>query len=620
MEKPDAWEKADALFNRALQIRTASLTEARALLEEGLLLSEASDYPAGKANAHYVTGFIFETEGRYVEAVQEFLTCYNLLEACPPPYNRQTQKAATQLAKMYANLGDYVRGLSYLYKELQKTKDTDELHATAQLSNSVSIIYQRMGNQQQAEQFARQCLDIAVRLSDDRLTGISQINMGNVFGQVKDWNNAIMHWEIALAIFERMNDDDMCSSTLGNLGIAYKNTGQYEIAEKLLQNCLTIKKKYSNKFDIVRSYQNLAALYTDKKEFGKALELAEESIVMDEQLQSRSLTYQLWLEKAKALKGLERYEEALEAHEKYSALEKEVFTEESKKQAERIGVQFEIDNKEKEKEIYRLRNIDLVEANEQITRQKEEIESSIRYASRIQAALLPGESLFRSVFPDSFIFYRPRDIVSGDFYWIGKADGFRFIAVADCTGHGVPGALLSVIGNNLFEQAVHKKKITDPAAILNEVSHDLQELLRSDTDTVLSDGMDVAICRIADGNRELVYAGANNAVYIVQQHTVTRLRPDRRPVGTHAIAGMSFGNQSVTLAPGDCVYLGTDGFADQFGGPKAKKFQSRKVEEMLGAVSSLPMTEQYKQVSETFQNWKGNTEQTDDVCIIGVRV
>lgn len=619
MQKNESWEKADALFSRALLIRSSAIAEARNLLEAGNQLAIETGYEAGKANYHYTSGFILETEGRYVDAVQEFLTAYNMLEACEPPYNLQTRKAATQLAKMYANLGDYSRGLKYLYKELQKSEEADDLNTKAQLHNSISIIYQRMGNQQQAELFAKQCLEIAIRVNDDRLTGISQINMGNVFGQAADWDNAIMHWELALAIFERMKDDDMCSSTLGNLGIAYKNTGQFDIAEKLLQDCLTIKKKYNNKFDIVRSKQNLAALYTDKKDFQKALELAEESITLNEQLQTRSLTYQLWLEKAKALKGLGRFADALEAYEKYHSLEKEVFTEESKKQTGRIEVQFEIDKKEKEKEIYRLRNIDLVAANEQITLQKEEIESSIRYARRIQAALLPGESVFRAAFPDSFIFYRPRDIVSGDFYWVANTGGFRFIVVADCTGHGVPGALLSVIGNNLFEQVVHKKRFTDPAKILDEISHDLQELLRSDADTVLSDGMDVAICRI-DADNNLVYAGANNAAYVVRGKNATELPPDRRPVGCYTDSRKRFENRSMKLEPGDCVYLGTDGFADQFGGPKTKRFQRRQVLELLASGNVLPMSEQLERISETFQNWKGANEQTDDVCIIGVRV
>lgn len=621
-----AEERVDLLVKLASEQRFSDLTKALETATAALSLAKESAYEEGETRAHHMVGALFEARGDYPRALEHLTHAGNYFRD-KSIFTAEAIGTNNMIAKVYANLGDYARGLEFLYQSLRAAQETGQKKAEANTLNSMSVLYQRMGEVQKSETCARQCLEIATENKDMRVIGVARVNLGNAYGLAENWQRAVDQWEIGLSVFEAMGDTDLQSSTLGNLGIACEHLGQYEKAEDYLLQCMAIKEKGGNKYDVLRSLQHLASLYGRMKRYDQALGCLEKAFSLDKEINVKSVTYMLWREQATLLKGMGKFEEALEAFEKYHTLEKELFTEETRVKSQHLQMRFEIEKTEKEKEIYRLKNIDLALANEQIIRQKEEIEQqnkditdSIRYAERIQKALLPAQETLRKLLPSSFVFFRPRDIVSGDFYRAGAASDFIFLVVADCTGHGVPGALLSVIGSNLFDQAILKKGLRNPAEILNDVRSSLQDILLSGGDGAgLNDGMDVALVIFPEGGRELFFSGAHNSAYHVRNATLTEIPADKQPVGSHAGMSKSFTTRRIDILPGDCLYLGTDGFADQFGGPKGKKFRSRQVQEMLASVSEYGMDEQLGRITKIFDTWKGDLEQTDDVCIVGIR-
>jgi len=250
-----------------------------------------------------------------------------------------------------------------------------------------------------------------------------------------------------------------------------------------------------------------------------------------------------------------------------------------------------------------------------------EITDSIRYAKRLQDAILPPTGFFRSLLPDSFVFYQPKDIVAGDFYWLEKSDDTIFLAVADCTGHGVPGAMVSIVGHNGLERCVKEFGLKDPEAILDKLN-ELVEGTFSRSEGQVRDGMDIALCIIkkSGDSTELTYSGANNPLWIIRaDNTLEEIKADKQPIGRYDNR-KPFTAKKVRLLDGDQIYLFSDGYADQFGGPSGKKFKYSRMKEELIQMAGSAMEEQSKMLSRKFHEWKGNLEQIDDVCVIGVRL
>ena len=255
-----------------------------------------------------------------------------------------------------------------------------------------------------------------------------------------------------------------------------------------------------------------------------------------------------------------------------------------------------------------------------VQEQNRELVSSIRYAQRIQRAVLPGPDRLQEIFPSSFILFRPRDIVSGDLYWFGERDGRTVVVAADCTGHGVPGALLSLIATSVLDESVREKGITDPARILDAAREGMvQALSRSEGGSDQRDGMNAAVVAIDAQRRSLVYAGAFGPLYVVRNGELIERKGDRMPIG-HSEEVRSFTATEVPLQAGDRVFLFSDGLQDQFGGPEGKKLKSSGLKQWLLSTSALPIDDQYQALSDRFRMWKGALEQVDDVLLIGIEV
>lgn len=255
---------------------------------------------------------------------------------------------------------------------------------------------------------------------------------------------------------------------------------------------------------------------------------------------------------------------------------------------------------------------------DQIAYQKKHITDSIMYAKRIQTALIPSLELFSDKL-EHFVLYKPLAIVSGDFYWVAAKDNIQIIIAADCTGHGVPGAFMSMLGVTMLNEIVNGKNIIMPDQIIENLRQGVIKSLKQvvDEDTV-KDGMDIAICTIDFNQNVLWYAGANNPLYLVRGSELTHYRPDKMPVAIH-YKMQPFTLNKIDLQKGDAFYIFSDGFCDQFGGPHEKKFMSAKLKETVVELSAQPMLEQGKILDKIFEDWKGENPQIDDVTLIGVR-
>lgn len=279
-----------------------------------------------------------------------------------------------------------------------------------------------------------------------------------------------------------------------------------------------------------------------------------------------------------------------------------------------IGIGYDITQRKQREDILAQRTRDLHERNL-------EVESSLRYAQRIQAAILPSVADLRTYFRDAFVYYKPKDIVSGDFWWLYATDDSVYVAAIDCTGHGIPGALMSVLGHSIFREVFSRLKTNDPSAILHEIDRELFIALnREHTHKPYPDGMDVSLCRFDKNGKRLSFAGAYRPLVIARNGELMEYPASRYPIGFYFNVEKRFTTWTLDLEPDDCVYLFTDGYADQFGGEKEKKLNKRGFRELLTTLQRMEADEQHSFLEYALSNWKQDYPQTDDITIIGLKV
>jgi serine phosphatase RsbU (regulator of sigma subunit) len=256
---------------------------------------------------------------------------------------------------------------------------------------------------------------------------------------------------------------------------------------------------------------------------------------------------------------------------------------------------------------------------DRIAVQKKEIMDSIIYARRIQKAILPNIEMIQESLQHFFILFKPRDIVSGDFYWESRVDDEIIIIAADCTGHGVPGAFMSMLGVTFLNEIVNSKKITQPGKILDLLRDKVINSLNQQYDNPLRDGMDISVITYNFATKQVSFAGANNPLFLIHEGELTEIKADKMPIALYDKM-VSFSNNDVELQEGDCLYIFSDGFVDQFGGPKDKKFMKKRFKQLLIDNHHLPMEEQKELLDQAYEEWKGEGEQVDDVLVIGLKI
>lgn len=310
-----------------------------------------------------------------------------------------------------------------------------------------------------------------------------------------------------------------------------------------------------------------------------------------------------------------------ELEELYNGLEKKVIQRTAEISQQKEEIESQRDQIEQQRDVLVENHKNLERAYHEIEDQQKKITDSIHYARRIQSAILPTRARLKELLHDHFVLYKPKDIVSGDFYWATKQGNKSLIVAADCTGHGVPGALMSMIGNTLLNKIIGVEGITHPDQILDQLRTEIIESLKqTGEDFKTKDGMDVVLCAIDHDNNKLEFAGANNPLFLVRDGELVVYKGDKQPVGYHIGEPKPFTNHVLDVQKGDRIYIFTDGYQDQFGGEKERKFLVKRFRNLLLEIHKEPMAEQKEILDTTIEEWMINTFQVDDILVLGFEI
>ncbi|TND09508.1 MAG: protein serine/threonine phosphatase [Bacteroidetes bacterium] len=567
----------------------------------------------------------------------------------------------------YVELADFTEAIRYIPEALRLHETIGDPVSLGLVQNLAGVLNYRYGRYEDALQYLFKGLENR-RTSND-LPGVvsSKTNIGLVYHALQQWDDALKEFFSAIEINTPLQDFNAEARLLNNIGITYYRVGNHAESLHYFERSLGVKEKAGERSNLYSAYFNIAELCMNTGDarkadqyYRKSLELSTEyGTILGEAvsifglarvaranhrseeaeklaLQAQDLflsqdskeylagSYSLLCEICEERKD---FEKALDWHRRYFDVQQELFKLESSKKLESFKLQHELENAQKTAEIEKLKNAELKKAYGLIEEKNREITDSINYARRIQEAMLPLESDVQTLLPASFICFRPRDIVSGDFYFVEPVrlnDGTSLIAfaAADCTGHGVPGAFMSIIGYNILRQSLTQGDVNTPGQALDYLNHHLSIALKQENKSqqMIRDGMDVAFCVLNPSTNMLYYSGANNPCWIIRNDGgFEELKADKQPVGFFEMQ-KPFVTQESKLAEGDMVYLFTDGYADQFGGEQGKKFKYKQLRELLLRMHRLPLAEQQDILNRTFVEWQGALEQVDDVLVIGVRV
>lgn len=463
----------------------------------------------------------------------------------------------------------------------------------------------------------------------------SNYQLAEINNYIKDFEAAETHYRNAVSIAEDLGEDSALFRAYNGLANLYLSKSELEKCKEYLDRCLALDGLTNSQKS--RGYCDLGIYFHELEEYENAENTLKISydLRIGDGLRDAASTSLICLAKTQIALG--KLDEALK-----SLVEAEEIILDYKSRAKELqcrhlmaDVYYRLGEWQKSAEEYKaydvmrvahsikqLQNIYKIK-NEKIKSQKatietiyEEVQASIRYAKRIQQAILPPDKLINEYLKDNFVLYKPKDIVSGDFYWLEPVEGATLFAVADCTGHGVPGAMVSVVCNNALNRSVREFGLTDPGEILTKVREIvIQEFEKSDEDVM--DGMDIALCSL-EGN-ELKYAGAYNPLWIVRSGEIIETKANKQPIGQFDDP-VPYTTHSFDLEARDTFYIFSDGYVDQFGGPKGKKFKAKQFKKLLLSIQSSEMTAQKDLIDEAFEKWRGSLEQIDDVCVIGVKI
>lgn len=641
--------------------------------------SKQINYERGLVEAYLNLGNVYSDQGNYNKAYDYYLSALKIDEK-----NNDTEGLAADYANIgiiFAKQADYEKGLNYFFKALGYAKKAGRRRIVRLSLSNIGLSYASLRNYEKAREYYAQSLKIAEDMNNKAGMASVLSNIGGTYNDEADsinyksnkqkwiWNieKAYEYYLKSLQLCAEIGNEYDLASNYGNLAMLYikypqlqtapgENKKGLELAEYyLLKSIQTAKAMQS--LELEKSMVDaLIQLYNKRGDCQKEIEQLKRSQMLNDTLFNQDRKYEL-MQKEMGYE-FDRKETIMKQEQKH----KEVISQEEKKRREIVIliiaiafivlsffavfifkslittkkqkniIQTQKEEVEKQKEIAESRRLIAEEQREIISVQKhlvedkqKEILDSINYAQRLQQAILPPKSLLENSFDEYFLMYKPKDIVAGDFYWLEKIEKDNneiiFFAVADCTGHGVPGAMVSMVCHNALTRCVKEFEIYDPASILNKTREIVIETF-SKSENDVKDGMDISLAVIIKekntSKRTLQWAGANNPLWILQQHEVIEITADKMPIGKYDDLN-PFTTHELEINPGDQLLLFTDGYADQFGGPKLKKFKYKPLKEMFVESKDLSVDDKKILFIKTFENWKGNNEQIDDVCVLGVK-
>ncbi|OFY96904.1 MAG: hypothetical protein A3K10_14160 [Bacteroidetes bacterium RIFCSPLOWO2_12_FULL_31_6] len=599
-------------------------------------------------------GFIYKQEGDILKALAYYHQSLQL---------NQELKEESEIALALNNIGgiyfkqkEYDKALKYYLDALLIEKKSGTKNGEARLYSNIGSVYKEQNKLAEAIDYFNYSIKIYTQIGNKKglATSLSKQASLELKMLIDEEDNSVQLQNIlakhqkALEIYHAINDNEGKSFAMCNISITYKKIGDIESAYQYAEKSLSIAQKLGFPESIKNSAELLKDIAMVKKDYKNAFQMQELFYSMQDSISNQSIKettiqkqYQYEYEKKSITDSL-----ATAAAQKIKDInyQQEIHQQKTYTIIGVVSLFFMIivalvilkgyHNKKKN-------NLELAEKNKVIETKNIEITDSITYAKRIQTAIIPPAEELNQHLKNSFVFYQPKDIVAGDFYWMETVSSLEgglkvgdnhpinslqeeniiLFAVCDCTGHGVPGAMVSVVCHNALNRVIREYKLVEPAAILDKTRAIVIETFQRSRDnlSMIKDGMDIALCAINFNTNTLQFSGANNPLYIIRNNELVETKPDKQPVGKHHNE-KPFTNHTIELMKNDCIYIFSDGYADQFGGPRGKKYMYHQFKELLISINEKEMDEQKNFLANNFDKWRGDLEQVDDVCIIGVRV
>ena len=611
---------------------------------------------------------IYLNEGDYPLALRIANQAQTLAEKLV--FKRGLFKSLLNTGEIYLYRGEYTDAQKYCLLSLKLAEEINDKKKEAQVYNELGLFYSTQGKNEEAKKQYDICLRIRTDLNDKKGIASCYTNLGTIFADEGDYLKALFYYGKSLQIAEEIGDKNEMAFVYNNIGSVYIEEKESQKALDYFLKSLAIHQSLGNTDNIASCNINIADAYRLQNKYALAKQYLEKGILLSEQIGSKEYTvegYKIYY-KLDSLKGdyksvFEKYKtfilyrdslenaditkKTTEAQMNYDFEKKEAAVKAEQEKKDAIA---ETENRRQRLFLWLITIVGLgvtivaflifrsLQQNKKATAiiegQKEEVEhksqllseknreisDSINYAKRIQSSILPPlEEIYASL-PNSFILFKSKDIVSGDFYWFTNKEGKIILAAADCTGHGVPGAFMSMLNSEKLNEVV--EKTTDVSEILHLVNTGLKKALRQSNDeNSTRDGMDIALCSF---NREMTYldyAAANRPLWIIRngKNEIEEIKATKAAIGGYTDDDQVFIKHRVNLQKGDTIYIFTDGYADQFGTTN-KKLMTKKFKEILLGIKDKSMPHQRNFLDDFIENWKTGMEQTDDILVIGVKV
>lgn len=565
------------------------------------------------------------------------------------------------IADVYETQGNISGALDYYDRSLKMHEKINNPKGIAQAYNNIGFIYSNQGDLEKALDYYEKSYKIKKELNDKSGMAVSLGNIGYIYVQKKVEYKAMSYFLLALKTAIEIDDKERMASVYSNIGGILHHQGNDKEAFANYFKGLELSKEIGDKDGVSHYMYNIGTLYHETGKIDSALYYGIESMKYAQEVGSPKLIRSA----AELLKNTYKTKgnatKALEYFELYFQMNDSISNAETQKATYKQQLSYEYDKKETLAKAEQQRKDDenaatnkrqkivtwsiglglfmvlifsislykrflltqkqkhIIEEQKMIVDEKNtEILDSITYAKRLQDAILPPIKMVKEQFSQSFILFKPKDIVAGDFYWFEQIDELILFAAADCTGHGVPGAMVSVVCSNALNRAVKEFKITEPGKILDKVRELVVETFQK-SESEVKDGMDISLCSFNKKTNQLKWAGANNPLWMIRNLELIEYKANKQAIGKTDTPA-PFTTHSIQLQKNDTLYLFTDGYADQFGGPKGKKFKHAQLKDILKSIQTISTEEQAIYLNKQLTDWKGTLEQVDDILIIGIHI
>ncbi len=594
--------------------------------EQALDLATELNDASGMASSYNNLGVLNKNRGDYDKALGNYLKSVRLQEehkfndALPYTYNN--------IGTIYSLKSEYPKALEYFNKALLQFESINHQLRVIGTLNNIGNVYSEMGDQEKALENYLRSLTIYEELDDNSQAFVPFSNIGNIYFQKGEWDNAMAFYESALDLEKLNNDKNGMANALHNIGIVYKRTEKYDLAIEKFNEALGLVQETNNKRLIEIIYGSMAETYFTSGDLFLAYSFLQlRNNAKDELFSEESSRRIAELESSYEIEKKQSEIESLKVQSDLQQLriknDKIVIISAVIVFLIVVGLSLvifrELRTIKKTKLLLEAQNVELEEQKLIIEQKNENITESIDYAKSVQKSLLQF-NVPENLENDFFVLFKPKDIVSGDFFWYSELNNKHIVAAVDCTGHGVAGAFMTVIGHSSLDQIINREQISKPSEILYQLDEYVSRSINQDNKITSNHGMDVALCSIDRENKKLQFSGANRPLYYFKNHELKTIKGTKCPIGDVETYEVQFEEHEIDLTSGDMFYLFSDGYADQFGGPDNKKFMVSNFKKLLNDIHTLELTAQRIVLKETLAKWQADIEQTDDILIIGFRV